>query len=53
MIKINFLYLMALLIVSSSLHAKDKSLLQGEKGLFSDWELSGKITVEELGFFSS
>jgi len=42
---------MALLIVSSSLHAKDKSLLQGEKGLFSDWELSGKITVEELGFF--
>jgi len=56
-IKINRLSLLAMVMFSSVLYSElalSDSTIDIDKnqtGLFSDWELSGQISIEELGFF--
>jgi len=56
-IKINRLSLLAMVMVASVLYsdqALSDSMIDTDKNqvsLFSDWELSGQISIEELGFF--
>lgn len=56
--RFSFVFLCGLLLISASLYAQQTTGLSANtaetvrtKGFFSDWDLSGKISIEELGFF--